>query len=68
MVNGRTDIESFLRVFCKYTSFVLDMPFKVSIMTNTPSSATAIVRIKTDHLMETNESYIRRFRYFRRFR
>lgn len=47
IVNGRAEIESFLKVFCKYTSFVVDIQsVKVSTMKKAPNSTTAIVRIK----------------------
>lgn len=47
IVNGRAELESFLKVFCKYSSFVTDMrTVKVSAMKNAPNSTTAIVGIK----------------------
>lgn len=47
VVSGHAEIESFLKVFCKYTSFVTDMrTVKVSTMKNAPNSTTAIVGIK----------------------
>lgn len=47
IVRGPTDIESFLKVFCKYSSFVTDMKsVKVSTMKTTPNSTTAIVSLK----------------------
>lgn len=47
IVNGHTEIESFLKVFCKYSSFVTDMrTVKVSTIKNAPNSTTAIVGIK----------------------
>lgn len=47
IVNGHAEIESFLKVFCKYTSFVVDIKsVKVSTMKNATNSTTAIVGIK----------------------
>lgn len=47
VVSGHAEIESFLKVFCKYSSFVTDMrSVKVSTMKNAPNSTTAIVGIK----------------------
>ena len=47
MVSGLAEIESFLKVFCKYSSFVTDMrTVKISIMQNTPNSTTAIVNLR----------------------
>jgi hypothetical protein len=47
IVNGHAEIGSFLKVFCRYTSFVVDIKsVKVSVMKNAPNSTTAIVGIK----------------------
>ena len=47
IVSGHAEIESFLKVFCKYSSFVTDMrSVKVSTMKNTPNSTTAIVGVR----------------------
>lgn len=47
IVSGQAEIESFLKVFCKYSTFVTDMKtVKVSRMKNAPNSTTAIVNLK----------------------
>ncbi|NWG38245.1 hypothetical protein [Nitrososphaera sp.] len=45
-VSGRVELESFLKVFCKYTSAVVDMKsVRVSTMGGVPYSATAAVTL-----------------------
>ena len=47
VVNGRTEIKSFLKVACNFTNFVIDMK-SVRILTteNAPNFSTAIVNLR----------------------